>query len=170
MYMAQAGYTDIILDGGYVFGKVPFPLLTIHKANQTYAYQLSAYNLMNFMEFVSDKYAAVNLDMYLNGFILNRVPLLRKLKLREVASVKVLYGSLRDENNPEKNNDALNFPVNENGILTTYNLNNGPYIEASVGIANIFKLVRVDLVRRLSYLNHPQVSEWGIRSRIRFDF
>ena len=90
--------------------------------------------------------------------------------MREVASVKVLYGSLRDENNPEKNNDALNFPVNENGILTTYNLNNGPYIEASVGIANIFKLVRVDLVRRLSYLNHPQVSEWGIRSRIRFDF
>ena len=170
MYMAQAGYTDLIVEGGYVFGKVPFPLLTIHKANQTYAYQLSAYNLMNFMEFVSDKYAAANVDVYLNGFILNRVPLLRKLKLREVASVKILFGSLRDENNPGKKDDVLKFPVNENGILTTYNLNSGPYIEASVGIANIFKLVRVDLVRRLSYLNHPQVSEWGIRTRLRLDF
>lgn len=52
-------------------------------------------------------------------------------------------------------------------ILT---LNSGPYIEVSAGIMNIFKLVRVDLVKRLSYLNHTEVTKWGIRTREKMDF
>ncbi len=171
LYMSQLGYTDVSVEGGYIFGKVPFPLLTIHRANQTYAYQIHSYNLMNFMEFVSDKYVATNLDFYFNGFFFNKIPLIKKLKLREVASFKILYGGVRDENDPAKTQDLLKFPTDVNfGKQTTFALTKTPYIEMSVGIANIFKIIRVDLVKRLTYLQNPGISTWGIRTKLRFDF
>jgi hypothetical protein len=169
-YLSQLGYSDVTVEGGYIFGKVPFPLLTIHRANQTYAYQLNSYNLMNFLEFVSDHYASLNIDHNFNGFFLNKIPLLKKLKLREIVSFKVLYGGLRDENNPAVDKSLLQFPVNSAGVATTYSLNKEPYMEGSVGLGNIFKLLRVDLVKRFSYLEHPVVSTWGVRARVKFDF
>ncbi len=170
-YLSQLGYTDVSVEGGYIFGKVPFPLLTIHRANQTYAYMQNSYNMMNFMEFVSDHYAALNVDHYFNGFLFNKVPYLKKLKLREVVTGKLLYGGLRDENNPDKNPSAFRFPIDyATGLPTTYSLSGHPYAEVSVGVANIFKLLRVDLVKRLTYLNHPDVTQWGIRTLLKFDF
>ena len=169
VYLSQFGYADVTLEGGYISGRLPYPLLTIHRANQTYAYQVNSFNLMNFMEFVSDRYASANVDYYLNGFIFNKLPLIKKLKLREVASAKILYGGVRDENNPLPGSNTLKFP-NSDGLPTTYSLNSKPYMEVSVGIANIFKILRVDVVKRLSYLNHPDVAEWGIRARFKFDF
>lgn len=170
-YLSQFGYVDATAEGGYILGKnIPFPLLTIHRANQTYAYQLNSYNLMNFLEFVSDHYASVNFQYYLNGFLFNKVPLLKHLKLREVVSFKALTGGLRAENDPSQVADVYRFPVDEQGRSISYTLGKVPYIEGSVGIANIFKLLRVDLVKRFTYLNHPGVSEWGIRGRFKFDF
>jgi hypothetical protein len=169
-YLSQLGYTDVTLEGGYITGKVPFPLLTIHRANQTYAYQLNSYNLMNFMEFVSDRYAAINVDHYFNGFIFNKIPFLKKLKLREAMTGRILFGGVRDENNPSLNNSLFKFPTNSAGTPTTYTLNGKPYIEASVGIGNIFKLLRLDYVKRFNYLDHPEVATWGIRARLKFDF
>jgi len=169
-YLSQLGYTDFTIEGSYIAGKVPFPLLAIHRANQTYAYQISAYNLMNFLEFVSDHYVSINIDHNFNGFFFNKLPLIKKLKLREVFSFKALYGGLRDENNPGLSSNLYRFPVYENGTQRTYGLGNDPYIEGSVGIGNIFKLLRVDLVKRFNYLYHPEVSEWGIRARVKFDF
>ena len=170
-YFSQFGFADVTTEAGYIFGKnIPFPLLTIHHANQTYAYQLNSYNLMNFLEFVSDHYASIDVQYYLNGFLFNKIPLLKRLKLREVVSFKGLAGGLRDNNNPNKGADVYQVPVDENGIPITYTLSKQPYMEASVGIANIFKFLRVDLVKRLTYLNNPNVSEWGVRARLRFDF
>lgn len=169
-YLSQFGYADIVAEGGYIFGQVPYPLLNIHRANQTYSYQLNSYNLMNFLEFVSDHYASVNMDYYFNGFIFNKIPLLKKLKWREVASGKILYGGIRDENNPDKNPSVFKFPTNETSQTTTFSLNQKPYVEISAGIANIFKLVRIDVVKRLTYLDNPGVAKWGIRSRLKFDF
>ena len=172
-YLSQLGYADLTLEGGHIFGVVPYPLLNIHRANQSYSYQVNAYNLMNFLEFVSDNYVALNSDFYFNGFFFNKIPLLKKLKLREVASFKILYGGVRDENNPNINKGLFNYPKdNIFGIpvQTTYSLNNIPYIEGSVGIANIFKIVRIDLVKRFTYLDHPNISTWGIRTRIRAEF
>lgn len=169
-YLSQLGYSDVVAEGGYIFGKVPYPLLTIHRANQTYAYQLYAYNLMNFLEFVSDKYASVNIDHHFNGLIFNRIPLLRKLNWREIVSAKVLYGSVRGENNPVKDPDVYKFPLDANSNQSTFSLNHGPYIEGSVGIGNIFKLLRIDYVKRFTYLDHPDIAKWGIRARVRFDF
>jgi hypothetical protein len=168
--LSQLGYADTWLEGGYLAGKVPFPLLTIHRANQTYAYQLNAYNLMNFMEFVSDRYISYNIDYSMNGFLFNKIPLLKKLKLREAASFKILYGGLRNENKPDKSSDAFKFPTNELGQTTTFVPDGRPYMEASVGIANIFKLFRVDLVKRLTYLDNPNVAKWGVRTLVKFDF
>ncbi|WP_298741769.1 DUF5686 and carboxypeptidase-like regulatory domain-containing protein [uncultured Chitinophaga sp.] len=170
MYLSPIGYSEVVLEGGYTFGKVPFPLLTIHHANQTYAYQLESYNLMNFLEFVSDHYASLNIDHHFNGFIFNKIPLMKRLKLREVAAVKVLVGGVRKENMPENDPSLFNFPVGKDGVPATYTLSDGPYVEGSVGIANIFRLIRVDLVKRFTYLDHPDISSWGIRTRVRFDF
>ncbi|GAB2806749.1 DUF5686 and carboxypeptidase-like regulatory domain-containing protein [Ferruginibacter profundus] len=171
VYLSQLGFADIVAEGGYTFGQVPYPLLNIHRANQTYAYQLNSYNLMNFMEFVSDHYASLSTDYYLNGFIFNKIPLLKKLKFREVASAKILYGGVRDENNPDKTTAVFKFPNDSGtGAPTTFSLNQKPYVEVSVGIANIFKLIRIDFVKRLTYLDNPDVSKWGIRSRVKFDF
>jgi len=169
-FMSQFGFTDITMEGGYIFGQVPFPLLTIHRANQTFSYQLNSYNLMNFLEFVSDRFYATHFDLHLNGFLLNKIPLMKKLKWREVASAKILFGSLRDENNPAKSNNVFNFMKDKDGNTATYTLDRGPYIEVSIGLANIFKLVRLDLVRRLTYLDNPNISTWGLRTRVRFEF
>jgi len=168
-YLSQLGYTDLIAEGGYIFGKLPYPLMTVHRANQTYAYQLNSYNLMNFQEFVSDHFIALNIDHHFNGLFFNRVPLLKKLKLREDLSLKMLWGGVRDENNPDKDPSLIKYPVIDNGPAT-FSLSRIPYVEGSVGISNIFKLIRVDLVKRFNYLNNPYVATLGIRARFKFDF
>jgi hypothetical protein len=168
-YESWLGYTDVTLDFGYIIGQVPFPLAEIHHANQTYAYQMQSYNLMNFLEFVSDHYATAYIDHYFNGFFFNKIPLLKKLKWREVIEAKILYGGLRSENDPAKNPNQVKFPLT-NGQLETFKLGSTPYIEAGFGIANIFKLVRVDFIKRFTYLDHPNIPTWGIRVRTKFDF
>ena len=169
-YLSQFGRSDVRVEGGYTFGTVPFPLLTIHKANQSYSYQVYAYNLMNFLEFVSDHYVSLNVDHNFNGLILNRIPLIKHLKLREYITFKGLYGGLRKENDPKLNPGILQFPVNENGVATSYSLGNKPYIEASAGIGNIFKVLRFDVVRRFNYLENPGVSKYGLRAKVQFEF
>lgn len=169
-YLSQLGYSDVTFEGGNTFGKVPFPLLTIHRANQSYSYQLDSYNLMNFLEFVSDHYAAVNIDHNFNGFFFNKIPLVKKLKLRESISFKALFGGLRNENNPNNDPSLLQFPKNAAGDAKTFALGSQPYMEGSVGIGNIFKILRIDMVKRFNYLNNPEVSEYGIRARVKFDF
>jgi hypothetical protein len=168
-FMSQLGYSDLVLEGGYIFGKLPYPLMTIHRANQTYAYQLNSYNLMNFQEFVSDHFFAVNIDHHFNGLFFNRIPLLKKLKWREVISMKMLYGGVRDENKPTNDPSLIKYPVIDGGPAT-FSLDKKPYIEGSVGITNIFKLIRVDLVKRFNYLENPYVASLGIRARFKFDF
>jgi hypothetical protein len=168
--LAPIGYTDILLKAGKVFGHVPYPLLEIHRANQTFSYQLQSYNLMNFLEFISDEYTLMNIDHYFNGFFFNKIPLLKKLKWREIVTLKILYGRITDDNNPSLHPDLFKLPVDDNGVPLTYSLEARPYMEASVGVANILKLFRVDLIKRLTYLEHPNVAEYGIRARFKLDF
>ncbi len=168
-YESQLGYTDVTADFGYLTGKVPFPLAYIHHANQTYAYQLQSYNMMNFLEFVSDHYATAYVDHYFNGFFFNKVPLLKKLKWREVIEAKVLWGGLRNENNPATNPGQVQFPLT-NGQMETFALGRTPYIEGGFGVANILRLFRIDFIKRFTYLDHPDIAKYGIRFRAHFDF
>lgn len=87
-----------------------------------------------------------------------------------MVSFKALYGNLTKNNDPAQQNDLFKLPVEADGTPITYTLGKVPYIEGSVGVGNIFKLFRVDLVRRFTYLNNPNVSKYGIRVRFRLDF
>jgi hypothetical protein len=168
-YASIFGYGDITFEAAKIFGKVPYPLLFIHRANQTYSYQKNSYSMMNFLEFVSDQYASVNVEYCFNGFILNKVPLVKKLKLRELITCKVLYGGLSKTNNPDYQNDLFKFPNDINGIPLTYTLKNQPYIEAGIGVSNVLRIFRVDLVKRFTYLNNPNITRSGFLFQFRFD-
>ena len=96
--------------------------------------------------------------------------MLKKLKLREYVSLKTLYGGVRDENNPALNPSLLQYPADEHGVPETYTLSKKPYTEGSVGVGNIFKIFRVDLVERFDYLDHPNTTRFGIRAAALFDF
>jgi hypothetical protein len=168
-YPSILGYTDITAEAGRVFGKVPYPLLFIHRANQTYTYQKESYNLMNFLEFVSDRYVSLNFDHCFNGFFFNKIPLFKRLKFREIISFKALYGGLSDKNDPALQNNLFKFPTDNIGTPLTFSLETKPYIEAGVGISNIFKIFRIDYVRRVTYKSNPYISKSGIRVQFRFD-
>jgi hypothetical protein len=96
--------------------------------------------------------------------------LIKKFKWREQLSFKALWGSLDKKNDPRLSEGGYLFPVDENGKNLTYSLEKKPYIEASVGIGNIFKLFRVDYVARLSYQDHPGITKSGIRARFKLVF
>ncbi|WP_461451589.1 DUF5686 family protein [Mucilaginibacter sp.] len=162
-YLSQLGFTDVTLLGNYLAGKVPFPLLNISPANQSFAYQQDAYNLMDYLEFVSDHYAGINVTQSFNGFFLNKIPLVEHLKLREYFTFKALYGGLRNENNPFYSSNLYKFPLPANGTNGTYALGNTPYIEMGLGIGNILKCIRVDVIRRFDYLDHPNISPYGVK-------
>ncbi len=162
-YVAPLGFMDIRLNAGYITGNLPFPLLIIQPANPSFFYSFNAYNMMNVEEFISDHFAALNIDHYFNGFFLNKIPLLKKLRLREVVEGKILYGGVRAENNPASNPEQMKFPLNNQGVLTTYALGSQPYLEAGVGIYNILNIFRIDVVRRFTYLQHPGVPTTGLR-------
>ncbi len=170
-YLSPFGFTNFEVEAAKVFSEaIPYTNLFIHRANQTYSYQLRSYNLMNFLEFVSDEYFALFIEHHFNGFILNKIPLFKRLKWRTIISAKGIYGKLSDANNPEVTSGLMQFPTYENGVSTTYSLSSEPYAEASVGVGNILKFFRVDLVRRMTYLDNPYVNKYGVRVRFKFDF
>ena len=163
-WFSAFGYTDVILKAGKIWDKVPFPLLIIPNANLSYTIQPESYSLMNAMEFMNDQYASWDVTYYLNGFVFNRVPLLKKMKWREVLSCRGLYGSLSDKNNPEKSDGLFRFPS------TTAMMTNTPFVEVGVGIENIFKVLRFDYVWRLTYRNLPNVDKSGLRISLHVTF
>ena len=169
VFTSPLGFSDIRLDAGYLAGTLPFPLLIIPPANRSYFYSFNSFNLMNVEEFVMDHYAGLNIDHFFNGFFFNKIPLLKKLRLREVVAAKILYGGLRSENNPQDNPSQMIFPTT-NGVTSTFALTGQPYVEASVGIYNIFSIIRIDLVKRFTYLYHPSVSKWGLLVSTNFSF
>lgn len=152
-WFSAFGYVDLITKAGKVWNKVPYPLLILPNANLSYTIQPESYTNMNAMEFISDEYASWDLTYYMNGNLLNRLPLVKKLKWREVFCFRGLWGHLTDKNNPMNGGEGLYlFP---NG---SYTLGKAPYMEASIGIENIFKFLRLDYVWRLNYRDHPRVS------------
>ena len=170
VWISSFGFIDVLAKAGKVWGTAPYPLLFVHTANQTYAYHDQAYNMMNFFEFVSDKYVSVNLAYNLQGFLFNRIPLLKKTKWREVLTFKAVWGGLSDKNSPTNNTSLFAFPKNEHGETTMFTLSRKPYMEGSAGIDNIFKFLRVDLVWRMSYRNNPDVDKLGIRFKFHVNF
>ena len=164
-WFSAFGYIDLITKAGKVWNKVPYPLLILPNANLSYTIQPESYTNMNAMEFISDEYASWDLTYYMNGNLLNRLPLVKKLKWREVFCFRGLWGHLTDKNNPMNGGDGLYlFPDG------SYTLGKAPYMEASVGIENIFKFLRLDYVWRLNYRDHPGIQTKGVRFMMRMSF
>ena len=151
------GYLSVT--GEYIFNTLPYPLLALHLGNQSLIYSPITYNLMNFGEFVSDHYASLQYRQYLEGFLLNRIPLLNKLKWRLLATSNVIFGGMR-----QSNQDLIsNFtPDGREALPAGFFKNGKPYIELGYGVENIFKFLRVDFVHRVSYLDNTDSRKFGV--------
>lgn len=164
-WFSAYGYVDLIAKAGKVWDKVPFPMLILPNANLSYTVQPESYTNMNAMEFISDEYASWDLTYFMNGLLLNRLPLIKKLKWREVLAFRGMFGHLTDKNNPRFNGEGLYlFPDG------SYTLDKTPYMEASVGVENIFKFLRLDYVWRLTYRDHPGIQTKGVRFMMKLSF
>jgi len=166
LWLSAFGYTDIVLKMGKVWSSVYYPALMWPNANLSYTIQPESYSLMNPMEFANDQYAALDFTYFGNGILFNRVPLLKKLKIREAVTFKGLIGSLSDKNNPEKNNNIYRFPVDSKSRP----MGKTPYMEVGVGIDNILTFLRVDYVWRLTYRDAPDIDKSGVRISLHFSF
>lgn len=152
------GYARLIIDAGKIFGTVPYPLLQLHEGNETYAFDRFAFNMMNYYEFASDQYTSVFLEHHFQGFFLNHMPLMRRLKWREVVSGKFLVGSIND-----KNKNVLEFPSGLGEVSK-------PYMEVGAGVENIFKVIRIDVMWRLTHLDNPNIEKFGVRAGLQIIF
>jgi hypothetical protein len=146
------GYTDYVIEGGKIWGAVPYPLMELHGGNQTYIYDYMAFNMMKYYEFTSDQFVSLAVFHHFEGLFLNKVPLLRKLKWREVVTMKGVWGTVNDQNRR-----TLIFPT------TLSALDKGPYLEASAGIENIFKIFRIDAFWRLNYQLPRAIDNFGFK-------
>lgn len=172
------GKMDLDIKGGIQWKKVPFPLLIHPAANQSYILEDNTFSLISNLEFLNDRYLSVMYQWDLNGKIFNRIPLLRRLKWREMVGVNLLWGDLTDKNNPFKTGDPTNifyFPghFRQDGSYecnTVVMDKKTPYIELRLGIHNIFKLIHIEYVRRLTYRDNPETNSWGIRGMVRMTF
>ncbi|MCD4725917.1 MAG: DUF5686 and carboxypeptidase regulatory-like domain-containing protein [Bacteroidales bacterium] len=144
------GWSKYILEAGKIWGILPYPLLKLQPANETFLFDEYAYNLMNYYEFINDQYVSLYFTHHFDGFFLNHIPLMRKLKWRGVIHGRVLLGTLSEENK-----QYSEFP----GIQVDMT---SPYYEAGVGVENIFKFFRVDAIWRLSYRDTQKPRNFGV--------
>lgn len=163
-WLSAFGSVGVYLNAGKVWNKVPFPLLIIPSTNLSYTIQSQSYSLMNPVEFINDQYFSWDVTYYMSGWLLNHVPLIKKLKLREVVTFRGMFGDLSKKNIPQNNQDLFVFPE---GV---YRMNRTPYMEASVGVSNLLKLFRIEYVWRLTYRNHPNIDKSGIRVGVQVSF
>lgn len=161
-WFSAFGYLDVLAKGGHIWSKrTPFNHLFIANTNLSYTIQPESFSLTAPMEFVADSYVSLDLTYWANGAILNYIPGVKKLKLREVVSLKGFYGNLSAGNDPARTDGLIMWPQ----CMTTAERLHTPYLEMSVGLDNILKCLRVDYVWRLNH-RHNRVEgaqKWGIR-------
>jgi hypothetical protein len=144
-------------NAGYVFGTAAYPFLKVHEGSQSYWLYTNSFNKMNFFEFISDRYVGGFIENHWEGLLFDRIPYVSKLKLRLVTSGRLTYGAISDRHTAE-----MLLPVD------TKKFGSIPYAEASIGIENIAKILRIDLVWRITHLT-PEISPIGLRARWSFN-
>ncbi|MAO17458.1 MAG: hypothetical protein CMH44_11395, partial [Muricauda sp.] len=145
---------------GKTFGAVPLGLLSVIPGNQTLFSLYNVFPNLDFYEFVTDTYATVHLEHNFNGRLFSRIPLLRKLNLREIVGVRGAWGQLSEEN------IALSAPTN----IPLMAPEDQVYWEYSLGVGNIFKILRIDFNFRGNYLENPDARAFGITGTFGFNF
>lgn len=134
---------------GKIFGKLPFLLLKNPEGNFSYTHNKYFFNNMNLLEFSADEYISLNFQYFFGGLLLDKIPLIKKLKWRELVTTNIFYGNMSVAN---RNFNHLNeidyaYPV--------------PYVEAGVGVENIFKFIRLDCIWRLTHTDKADIIEFS---------
>ncbi len=165
--LGEFGILNTNLELGKTFGRVPLLLLSPIPANQGYTLVKNTFALMNYYDYITDEYASLHLEQHFNGFIFNRIPLIKKLKWRSLATFRIVYGGISKENIAiNKSNISYNAPTNK------------PYYEYGFGIENIgygnIRFFRIDAIWRGDYtpsLNNvaTPTPKFGIRIGIQTD-
>lgn len=166
IWLSAFGYFDAIAKGGIIWSKVQYPALLWPNANLSYTIQPESYTLMNAMEFANDKYASLDVTYWGHGILFNRIPGLKKLKLREVINFSALWGGLSKKNNPAYDKSLFQFPTDAGSRVMT----SKPYMEIGAGIDNILTILRVEYFWRLSYRDTPGCDKSGLRVALHFSF
>ena len=161
-WMGSWGYIDTHLNGGAQWDKVPFPMLIMPPVNITYFEHEATMSMMKNMEFMSDRYLFGSVAWDLSGKLLNRIPLVKRLKWREYFAVKGMWSTVTSKNDPtlqSNQSDRILFQFPEGvGVMNK----KVPYWEVVVGVHNIFKFFGVDYVRRMNY-HGPGIHKNGVR-------
>ncbi|AOW20615.1 DUF5686 family protein [Urechidicola croceus] len=152
------GRTFTTFEIGKTFGEVPLGLLNVVPGNQSYFNIDNTYALLDYYEFVTDTYASLHLEHNFNGRLFSRLPLIRKLNLREIVGFKSVWGEISPEN----------IAINASNIQ--YKAPEDVYFEYSAGVGNIFKVFRLDFIWRGSYRNVPDANNFGIKGSFGFYF
>jgi hypothetical protein len=164
LWITPYGKLKTTIQGEKVWGRVPYPLLLSASANSSVTLQSGSFHLLKPLEFINDRQISWDITYNMGGWFFNRVPLIRNLKLREVFEFRGFIGDLSRRNNPLINNDLIFFPSD------SYSMGSMPYMEFNAGIENIFKIFRIDYVRRLNYLKHPDAEKDGFRIKFALNF
>jgi len=169
-FLNQLGFADVKLTGGKIWGTLPYTLLEMPNVKQPDDRHSIDYGMMNQMEFAADQYLKFGFSHELQGFLFNKVPLLKKLNLREIWGANMFYGKISDHNNPYISDQVVEFDKNNEGQTMTQVLNKAPYWEGSVGIDNILNFLRIEYVKRLTYQGLPKGEKERVRVSININF
>lgn len=169
-FLKQLGFADMTLAGGKIWGTLPYPLLELPDVFREEDRHIIDFSMMRSMEFVADEYIRFSLEHQLEGFIFNKIPFVKKLNLREIWGAKMFYGRLTDGNNPYLSNNVIRFDRDKDGQIMTHVMNRSPYWEGKVGIDAIFRMLRVEYIRRLNYLGLPNVDRDSYRVSLHLNF
>ena len=153
------GRTQYSVKAGYIPSTIPYPLLQVHLGNQTPFYNRNAFNLMNYAEFVSDRYVSLSVEHKFEGLFTNRLPLIRRLGWRNFVTGNVLFGHLSDGNR----NLIATHDANGKPLPRVHSLQQTPYVEVGYGFENVLKTVRIEAMHRLTYRQNPNVTPFAIK-------
>jgi hypothetical protein len=154
-------FMNYMLNGGYLWGDAPYDLLDQPVGSMSLGYAKYRFNLLHHAAMAHNLYTNTHLHFNGGGIVLNRLPLIKKLKLREVVSFKGHWGELNDGYK-----GVFDLPDYYSNDSST------PYAEIGFGFTNIFKVLRVEYVRLFgdAYKDMDYTDKHGIFFRAEMSF
>ena len=160
----KIGVFDATIGAGKTFEATPLSLLTAVSSNQTYFLLPNTFALLDYYDFVADTYVEGHFEHHFNGFLMNKVPLIKKLNWRGLITFRGIYGTI-------SNNSTA---INQSSIL--YSAPTKMYYEYGFGFENIgygnVRPFRLDFIWRSDFqnFNGPVNPKFGIRIGLKTTF
>lgn len=166
-YLGPFGKLDGEITLGKTWGDLPYTLMYTPSTNTSYLFDKNSFNLLNYSEFIADQYIKIKAEWQLDGLIFNKIPYLKYLRFREVVGIHAMAGQLSNHNNPALHTHLPSLPLDENNQVFIYPFEwQKPYLELNIGITNILKVLRIDLISRLTHRREEKQLNTGIKASI----